>query len=366
MQTQKLVSLAAILGGAVALATPADAQETLTLQTITSIGTNTSPGTAQTLDLSDATNAPLFAAAVTAFNAKNSDTIFQNSTSFDPGGQPVSPQFYPFGGPSVPLNANVAVVGHLTASGTVGAINYFGFAEAAGAQISVYGAATAPPNQGTQLLLSDPNGNLVAVASGNASDGRSSIIDFTVPGGDAGAWQAAITQGLAETLPIDYRLQFQLPYSALSQFTTNVVGSGEEQNGSLGAYEVNANVGDSLMFDVKGTTPGTATELLLTDPNGNLVAIAAGNGSDGLSSIIDFTVPDGDAGEWQIQVSPSQNIPTPQPYAYDLAIRGFTGLGPVNPTPAPEPSTWAMSLCGFAGLGLMAWRRGRRNSASFV
>ena len=84
------------------LATPADAQETLTLQTITSIGTNTSPGTAQTLDLSDATNAPLFAAALTAFNAKNSDTIFQNSTSFDPGGQPVSPQFYPFGGPSVP------------------------------------------------------------------------------------------------------------------------------------------------------------------------------------------------------------------------------------------------------------------------
>ena len=50
MQTQKLASLAAILGGAVALATAADAQETLTLQTITSTGTNTSQGAAQTIE----------------------------------------------------------------------------------------------------------------------------------------------------------------------------------------------------------------------------------------------------------------------------------------------------------------------------
>jgi hypothetical protein len=45
MQTQKLAALAAILGGAVALA-PADAQETFTLQTINSSGTNTSQWTA--------------------------------------------------------------------------------------------------------------------------------------------------------------------------------------------------------------------------------------------------------------------------------------------------------------------------------
>ena len=37
-----------------------------------------------------------------------------------------------------------------------------------------------------ELLLYDPNGNLVAVAAGNASDGRNSVIDFTVPSGDAG------------------------------------------------------------------------------------------------------------------------------------------------------------------------------------
>jgi hypothetical protein len=101
----------------------------------------------------------------------------------------------------------------------------------------------------------------------------------------------------------------------------------------------------------------------LSDPNGNLVAVAAGNASDGLSSIIDFTVPDGDAGEWQIQVAPSQTLPVPQAYAYDLAIQGFSGLGPVNPTPGPELSTWVMAFVGFAGLGSMGFRRAGRERA---
>jgi hypothetical protein len=363
MHTQKFAALAAILGGAVALAPSADAQETLTLQTINSTGTNTSPGTAQMLDLSDATNGPLFAAALTAFNARNSDTVFQNATSFTPGGQLVSPQLFPFGGPSVPVNSNVAVVGHLTVNGTAGATNYFGFVETAGAQIGLYGKAIQPPNQGTELLLYDNNSNLVAIASGNAPDGLSSIIDFTVPTGTDGTWQTAITQGFSTTSPINYLLQLQMPYSALSPFTTNVIGSGQEKNGSLGAYDVNANVGDNLAFDVNATTPLTATELLLYNPNGNLVAIASQNGSDGLSSIIDFQVPSGDAGEWQIQVAPSPNIPVPQAYAYDLAIQGFSGLGPVNPSPVPEPSTWVMAFVGFAGLGLMGFGRAGRARA---
>jgi hypothetical protein len=362
MQTQKLAALAAILGAAAALALPANAQETFTLQTINSTGTNTSQGAAQMLDLSDATNAPLFGAALTAFNAKNSDTVRQNATSFTPGGQLVSPQFFPFGGPSVPVNANVAAVGHLTAPGTAGATNYFGFAEAAGGQIGVVGTATAPPNQGTELFLYDNASNLVALATGNV-DGLSSRIDFTVPDGSGGIWQAAITQGVDFTSPIDYRLQFQMPYSALSTFTTNVIGSGQEKSGSLGTYDVNANVGDNLHFDVNATTPLTGTELLLSDPNGNLVALASQNGSDGFSSIIDFTVPIGDAGEWQIQVAPDANASPPHPYAYDLVIQGFSGLGPVNPSPVPEPSTWAMAFVGFAGLGLVGFRRAGRAQA---
>jgi hypothetical protein len=362
MQTQKLAALAAILGAAAALALPANAQETFTLQTINSTGTNTSQGAAQMLDLSDATNAPLFGAALTAFNAKNSDTVRQNATSFTPGGQLVSPQFFPFGGPSVPVNSNVAAVGHLTAPGTAGATNYFGFAEAAGGQIGVVGTATAPPNQGTELFLYDNASNLVALATGNV-DGLSSRIDFTVPDGSGGIWQAAITQGVDFTSPIDYRLQFQMPYSALSPFTTNVIGSGQEKNGSLGAYDVNANAGDNLSFDVHATTPLTGTELLLYDPNGNLVALASQNGSDGFSSIIDFFVSGGDAGEWQIVVAPDPNVSVPQPYAYNLAIQGFSGLGPVNPSPVPEPSTWVMAFVGFAGLGLMGFRRAGRARA---
>jgi hypothetical protein len=363
MQTQKLAALAAILGGAVALAPPADAQETLTLQTIHSSGANTSLGAAQMLDISDGTNLPLFSAALTAFNAKNSDTVRQDATSFTPSGQLVSPQFFPFGGPSVPVNSNVAAVGHLTAPGTAGATNYFGFAETAGAQIGLDGKATQPPNQGTELLLYDNNSNLVAIASGNASDGLSSRIDFTVPTGTDGTWQAAITQGFSTTLPINYLLQLQMPYSALSPFTTNVIGSGQEKNGSLGAYDVNANAGDNLSFDVHATTPLTGTELLLYDPNGNLVALASQNGSDGFSSIIDFFVSGGDAGEWQIVVAPDPNVSVPQPYAYNLAIQGFSGLGPVNPSPVPEPSTWVMAFVGFAGLGLMGFGRAGRGRA---
>jgi hypothetical protein len=99
MRFQRPGALAAILGGAVAFAAPADAQVTFTLQTITSTGTNISPGTAQLVDLSDATNAPLFGAALTAFNASNSDRIRQDAASLTPGGQAVSPLYLPFGAP---------------------------------------------------------------------------------------------------------------------------------------------------------------------------------------------------------------------------------------------------------------------------
>ena len=49
------------------------------------------------------------------------------------------------------------------------------------------------------------------------------------------------------------------------------------------------------------------------------------------------------------QVAPDPNVPPPHPYAYDLAIQGFSGFGPVNPSPVPEPSTWAMALLALRG-----------------
>lgn len=44
-----------------------------------------------------------------------------------------------------------------------------------------------------ELLLHDQNGNLVAIASGNAADGRNSVIDFTVPVGGGGTWTIEVT-----------------------------------------------------------------------------------------------------------------------------------------------------------------------------
>jgi hypothetical protein len=45
---------------------------------------------------------------------------------------------------------------------------------------------TVPAVQFPELLWFDNNGNLVAIAAGNAADGSSSVIDFTVP---RGGWQ---------------------------------------------------------------------------------------------------------------------------------------------------------------------------------
>jgi hypothetical protein len=260
--------------GAAWLPDLASAEETLTLQTIQSPGTNLTTSSAQIIDLSSATNQPLFNAAVSAFNALNSDTVLQNASSFS-GGQQVSPEFFPYGGSSVGVNSQVQALGSLTATGTSGSTNYFAFDEPPGAFIHTYGTATSPPGQGAELLLYDNGGNLVAVADGNASDGLSSVIDFTVPSGGAGIWESEITQGGITAPPIDYRLLQTLPFSATSEFTTNVIGNGTEEGGSLGSYEVNVNVGDSLSFDAHSTSPASAqTELLLYDNNGNLVAVA--------------------------------------------------------------------------------------------
>jgi hypothetical protein len=343
---------------------PATAQETLFLQTIHSTGTNLSLATAQPIDLSSgAGNSALWDTAIANFDATNGDLVHQNASSFTPLGQDVSPLFFKFGSSSVEVDSAVNVLGHATVSGSPGATNYFSFAETSGSLISMFGTATAPANQGTEIFLYDNSENLVAIANGNASDGRSSLIDFTVPSGGDGTWSASITQGTSFTAPIDYSYQFKLPFRATSLFTTHVLGNGTLSGGSLGLYSVNVFDGDNLSFDVHATTPSTPTQLDLFDNNGNLVAIANGNGSDGFSSLIDFTVPSGDAGDWRIEVLPSASEPTPKAYAYDLAIQGASGLGPVNPNAVPEPATWIMLLAGFGALCLALSGRSRRRLA---
>ena len=114
-------------------------------------------------------------------------------------------------------------------------------------------------------------------------------------------------------------------------------------------YAVDANAGDNLHFAT--TTPAGGPnefvnnffpELLLYDPNGNLVAVAAGNASDGRNSVIDFTVPAGDAGKWTIEVTPSPNTPLPSSGEYGLLVTGATGaLSPFVVT-ATTPASGAL------------------------
>jgi PEP-CTERM motif len=247
--------------------------------------------------------------------------------------QPVSPLFY--GGD---------VLGSIAASTTQ---EFFGVNVGVGQNLAMQVSSTVPASQQTELLLYDANGNLVAVASGNGPDGHSSVIDFTVPNGDAGVWKTEVTSPSSSFF--NYNLRFTSPLI----YTTDVMGSFPNLTDS-GFYSVSANAGDNLHFSNMSTPAGQSTELLLYDPNGNLVAIASGNGPDGYSSVIDFTVPNGDAGNWVVQAAdPGASL-----YAYDLTIQGATGFGPVDPLPTsavPEPSS--LSIFGAALAGLVVFRR---------
>jgi hypothetical protein len=283
----------------------------------TASGTNTTIGTAQSISL-----AP--------------DLVLnQIAPNYSLGtAQPVSPQFF-----------GSDVFGSI-ASGTPN--EFFGVNVAAGQNLDFQVSSTTPASQPTELLLYDKNGNLVAVASGNALDGVSSTLDFTIPGGDAGVWDAEVTSPISSSYNYDLRFTSPLSYS------TDVLGSFPNAADS-GYYSVSANVGDNLHFFVTSTGPtGQPVELFLYDPNGNLVAVAEGNAIDGVSSIIDFTVPGGDAGNWTAEVFD----PTSALYKYDLEIQGATGTGPVNPLAlaTPEPSLSVFLGVFLAGLAFFRYR----------
>jgi hypothetical protein len=70
---------------------------------------------------------------------------------------------------------------------------------------------------------------------------------------------------------------------------------------------------------------GLHTELLLFDPIGDLVAITNGNASDGVNSLIDFTIPSFDVGQWIIEVTASPSTPTTTFGDYVLTALGATG-----------------------------------------
>lgn len=224
---------------------------------------------------------------------------------------------------------------------------YFSLSAATGADIQLGATSSIPAVQTPELLLYDPNGNLVAIADGNGND-NSSDIDFTVPAGDGGVWTTEVT---SDSFPSDFGFDLRLTGNTIN-YTTDVLGATTAASQS-DFYSVNASAGDPLHFFVQSEDPTSlATELLLYDPNGNLVAIADGNGPDGYSSLIDFNVPGNDTGAWTVEVTDSTSAPGAL-FPYDLQITGATAPGGVDPVPEPA----SISVCAAMLLGLGLRRR---------
>ncbi len=203
--------------------------------------------------------------------------------------------------------------------------------------------ATAPDNnQGlNEQDMAYQNGQLfVSDTNGLGSSGGTNVIDV----------YDATTFAFLRRMPV-----------ATQGFVSGLAGDGLGVAPSpVSYYSVNANAGDNLHFATSTPAGGPNEfvnnlypELLLYDPNGNLVAVAAGNGSDGRNSVIDFTVPQGDAGQWIIEVAQSPNTSAPTFGEYGLTATGATGtLAPFTvtaATPAPgaliqPPSTVTISF----------------------
>jgi hypothetical protein len=219
--------------------------------------------------------------------------------------QPVSPQYY--------------------AADALGAVTlatpqeFFSLSANAGQNISMQVSSTGSA-QATELLLYDPHGNLVAIAAGNGTDGLSSDIQFTVPNGDGGKWVTEVTSS-PNANPATDLFNYDLRVASPISYSTDVLGALNNPN-DPGFYAINAQLCDALDLTATATSPlGSPDELLLYDPNGNLVAVAAGNAPDGVSSAIQFTLPQGDPGNWVAEVAGSPNVnPNTNLFDYDLNI----------------------------------------------
>ena len=167
-----------------------------------------------------------------------------------------------------------------------------------------------------QLQLENGSGQTLALGGSDANNVSQYIDGFVAPSSDY--YYASVTgssnvqYSLVVTRNAEFNLEpddFFRPGQSLFGLQTLI---GHLDANTNDYYYVPANVGDQLAFSTSTPTSGPPEiqngfypELLLYDPNGNLVAVASGNASDGRNSIIDFTVPSGDAGQWGIEVTAS-------------------------------------------------------------
>jgi hypothetical protein len=191
------------------------------------------------------------------------------------------------------------------------------------------------------FTLLDDAGDVIGYSSPDASNYTAGLNNFVAPydgtyyvqiSGEPGAqFNLVVTRGA------DFNTQPANQYPSAQNITATELSGENKLGGVLGYlqrangtdyYSVNANAHDNLAFTTTTPSGGPGlfgntldTELLLFDPNGNLVAIAAGNAPDGRNSVIDFTVPSGDAGTWTIAVT----SPDGTSGEYGLLATGATG-----------------------------------------
>jgi len=208
------------------------------------------------------------------------------------------------------------------------------------------------------FTLYDDQGDVLGVSAPGATNYTAGLNDFVAPNDGTYYLQVSGDPSAQFNLVVirgaDFTTQDHTSPGDAQDITATQQSGDPKEGGALGYississgpstdyYSVNANAGDNLHFATSTPAGGPNEfvntlnpELLLFDNNGNLVAIAAGNAADGRNSVIDYTVPDGGAGKWTIEVTSDDGSQG----EYGLLATGATGsLSPFIVTGTTPPA----------------------------
>ncbi len=271
-------------------------------------------------------------------NVWNTNIEFDSVYQFASDGSELTSTFF------LPEQPGLAVLGDVPGEQplTPPATPTYSFALDQGESATIVIQSLTSDDSNISFTLYDDNGDVLGYSSPDASNYTAGLNNFVAPGD--GTYYVMVTGdpgvqfNLVVTRGADFNTQPNNQYPSAQDITATEQSGDNKLGGVLGYlqttdgtdyYSVNVNAGDNLAFTT--TTPSGGggqfintldTELLLFDANGNLVAVAAGNAPDGRNSVIDFTVPDGDAGTWTIAVT----SPDGTYGEYGLLATGATGV----------------------------------------